>query len=161
MKVEAESETARTLQTVGSGLAREIEYSSLQSFSVTPTGDALSFLKLENEATPLGPDLTPIWGGYLAYFYRPEERQIYRRFIELDATASQRVTPEPIESLSMGELTNFLEDGRPLGAAVVTEFQAAFDGSGLKLTMTAAKKRYGNTEEDTFSMTFFMIPRNS
>lgn len=155
-KTSAKNELNQELQILHRRMLAELEVSSISSVSVTPSGNAISFL------SPLDPDGQfqldnqgrPKWQRYVIYYHDSVNKKIFRRVLELPKsppgpTISEHRVPTPIEYYDPGSGRNSLSF-YTTGGQKVTDLVEEFDVemrpapvSEVNWRVKVSRNRYG------------------
>lgn len=156
-KTSTKNELLQQVQIVDFRLSDELQLSALESATADPGIDALSFLSPldANGKFILSAKGRPEFQKYIIYYRKSSDQKMYRREVLLNAGASERNVPGPIEEYDPGTgkkpLGFYTNSGQPL-ARYFTDFTPEVlpePVSQVTWKLTAQRKRYGTDRPES------------
>lgn len=145
-KGDAKADLLRAAQLVAAKTNRYVESSTPLSLSVASDGSAVAFLSAEDANGVFLYDpvsLLPRWQKFIVLYHDPTARMVNLREVSVLGTTLEH-TPQTIDALSAGPVTNYKSGGQPLGREIDECRFSLTPESQLLTELRSVKKHYGS-----------------
>ena len=162
LKGDAQSEIISKLQVVTEKLELEVTRASSASLSISPDAKALAFLTANDTDGRFHYDpveKSALWQRYLVFHYSESSQNLLMDEVGVVGTAQEK-TPIPIEDFEGRNMSDYFGSGKIVERELSgCEFEM-LSQQLVRVTLSARKKRYGRTDEETFQTETVLQLRN-